>query len=441
MRRFLWFIYRYGLLAAVYKAFQRGYEPHGMGLCYLLRYGVCRVGAKVTIPTRRCFVVNRTLKSATDVDIVLTHGLGGGAESYLSHKISTAPPSRAIFVIKPTHSVGLYSVDLYLRDKKVIWFFVVGLEAFAGLAGRKCRIIINELVGWPTKGKVVCNETFSLLVGKLLVLKERLGAGIHYLLHDYYCICPKYTLVDPSGAYCRSEVDMERCPDCLRTMAWNEAVSSVRQWREDYLRLLAACEKVISFSKDSKERLQKCYRGLSVEVLPHELPVQLKQLSHIKELPLVIGVVGSLYPEKGLHIVKSLAEYISHVGRNDVRIKIVGTVPRNVVMPSNVDVHGHYDVQNLSAIIENEGINLAFVSSVCVETFSYVTKELIALGLPIVCFDLGAQRDHVASYSKGAIIPEISAKSTWDTILRLYDKVYGTGQLKVAENKEVGQNA
>lgn len=433
MRRFFWFIYRYGLLATMRKAFRRGYEPHSMGLCYLLRYGVRRVGAKIDIPTRKSLVVNRTLKSAAEVDIVLTHGLGGGADSYLSHKICNAPSNRAILVIKPTHSVGLYSVDLYVHGNKVVWFFVGGLTAFDGLAGRKCRIILNGLVGWPTRGKVVSNETFSRLVCELLSLKTRLGAEMVHLLHDYYCICPKYMLVDPSGTYCRSEVEMARCSNCLKMRAWNEAVSDVRQWREDYLRLLAVCEKVIAFSDDTKERIRKCYPRLSLEVIPHELPVQLKPLSHIKDCPLVIGVVGNLYHEKGLHIVKALAEYIYQIGRRDVRIKVVGKVPRNFVMPSNVDVHGRYDVQNLPAIIENEGINIAFVSSICVETFSYVTKELITLGLPIVCFDLGAQRQHVAAYSKGAISPEMTAVSAWETISRLYKRVYRVGESKDLE--------
>lgn len=425
MRRFFWFIYRYGLFATIRKAFRRGYEPHGMGLCYLLRYGVRRVGAQVDIPTRKGLAVNQALKSIAEVDIVLTHGRGGGAESYLSHKICNAPPSRAIFVIKPTHSVGLYSVELHLHGQKIVWFFVVGLEAFAGLAGRKCRIVVNDLVWWPTIGRAVSNESLFSIVSKLLLLKSRLDAELVFLLHDYYCICPKHTLLDENGAFCWPEAGMSRCDACLKALAGKGYGLSITQWRVAFGRLLSVCDEIIAFSEDTKKRVEKCYRNLSIEVIPHELPVKFEPLRTIRPSPMTIGVVGFLLPEKGPFMVKALAERLLELKRHDVRIKVVGAMQKGLDMPSNVDVLGVYDVRELPSILEREGVNVAFFPSICAETFSYVTKELIALGLPVACFDIGAQRDHVAAYSKGAIIPEITPESAWRTILELYEREFG----------------
>ena len=425
MRRFFWFIYRYGLLATMRKAFRRGYEPHGMGLCYLLRHGVRRIGAKIDIPTRKGWAVNQALWSATEVDIVLTHGFGGGAESYLSHKIFNAPPSRAIFVIKPTRSVGLYSVDLHLHGKKVVWFFVAGLEAFGGLVGRKCRIVVNELVWWPTIGRAVSNESLITIVSKLLVLKRLLGAELVFLLHDYYCICPKYTLLDENGAFCWPEAGRSRCDACLKAQARRGHGLSITQWRGAFERLLSACDEIVAFSEDTKKRVEKCYGNLSIKVIPHELPVKLDPLRTISPSPMTIGVVGFLLPEKGPFMVKQLAERLLELKRHDVRIKVVGAVQKGFDMPSNVDVLGRYDVRELPSILEREGVNVAFVPSILAETFSYVTKELIALGLPVACFDIGAQRDHVAAYPKGAVIPEITSESAWQTILKLYEREFG----------------
>jgi hypothetical protein len=46
----------------------------------------------------------------------------------------------------------------------------------------------------------------------------------------------------------------------------------------------------------------------------------------------------------------------------------------------------------------------------------------MALGLPLVCFDLGAPRDAVSRYDKGAVIPEMTVESAWKTIEGLRNK-------------------
>ena len=127
-------------------------------------------------------------------------------------------------------------------------------------------------------------------------------------------------------------------------------------------------------------------------------------------------------------MVRKLAELLWNTGRRDVSIRVVGNVPGTEKMPPNVKVSGGYDVKDLTSIVLREGINLMFFSSVWPETFSYVTKELIALGLPVACFDLGAQRDHVEAYAKGAVIPEMTAESAWRTLEQLYEKEHGTCQ-------------
>jgi hypothetical protein len=43
--------------------------------------------------------------------------------------------------------------------------------------------------------------------------------------------------------------------------------------------------------------------------------------------------------------------------------------------------------------------------SICPETFSYVTHELIKLNVPVFSFDLGAQGDAVRGYALGCLHP------------------------------------
>lgn len=422
-------LYRHGVRAAILKVFRRKKPPEGIGLVYFLLHWVHLAGRIWPLPSVKAFPLNSAVKKADDVDIVLTHGWGGGAETYLEHKIREAPRNRAVFVVHPSESSGnVLEGTLHFRGTN-IRFIAGGLSVFDGLMGKKCRIVLNELVRWPRIGAVVDDKTAAWLADSLIILKHRLGGEMVYLLHDYYCVCPKLTLMAPDGFYCRSEVSMARCGECLKApgpLELGQDGVSISGWRREFGRLLSECERVIAFSEDTRRRVKACHPDLDIEVVPHEMPVLPALATAVQSGHPTIGVVGNLYREKGEHVVQQLAHRLWETGRRDVAIKIVGTVSGTGKMPPNVEVLGKYEVKNLADIVRRSGINVMFFPSVVPETFSYVTRELLALGLPVACFDLGAQRDHVQAYSKGAIIPKMTAESAWRTIESLYGKEYGT---------------
>jgi glycosyltransferase involved in cell wall biosynthesis len=73
-------------------------------------------------------------------------------------------------------------------------------------------------------------------------------------------------------------------------------------------------------------------------------------------------------------------------------------------MPAAVHVHGSYQLEELGAIIEKHGIESWLIPSIWPETFSYATNEAIATGLPVFCFNLGAQADAVRKAANGVLL-------------------------------------
>ena len=424
-------LYRHGVWAAVRKVFRRKEPPKGIGLAYFLLHWVHRAGRIWPFPSVMAFPLNRAVKRAGAVDIVLTHGWGGGAETYLDQKIGEAPRNRAVFVVYPSESGGsVLEGALHFRGK-IVRFIAGGLSVFDGLRGKKCRSVLNELARWPRIGAAVGEKTAAWLADNLIDLKHRLGGEMVYLLHDYYCVCPKLTLVAPDGFYCRAEVSMARCGECLKApgpLELEKGGVNISAWRREFGRLLSECGRVIAFSEDTRRRVRACHPDLDIEVIPHEMPFLPAPVDSVKSGRPTIGVVGNLYREKGLCVVQQLARLLWETNRHDAAIKVVGTIPGTGEMPPNVEVLGKYKVNDLTDIVRRSGINVLFFPSVWPETFSYVTKELVALELPVACFDLGAQRDHVKAYAKGAIIPEMTAESAWQTLERLYEKEHGTCQ-------------
>ena len=83
-------------------------------------------------------------------------------------------------------------------------------------------------------------------------------------------------------------------------------------------------------------------------------------------------------------------------------------------------VTGPYRHEDLVDLIEANGINMFFFPSICPETFSYVTEEMIRLGVPIVAFDLGAPGERLRSYGNARLCGEVSARAALATLVAFH---------------------
>ena len=114
----------------------------------------------------------------------------------------------------------------------------------------------------------------------------------------------------------------------------------------------------------------------------------------------MIGIIGSISVQKGAQVVK---EMLARIDRDhpDVRVVVIGTLDIPVKSP-RLEVTGTYRHEDLPDLIEAQRINLFFFPSICPETFSYVTEEMIRMDLPIVAFDLGAPGERLRGYRQRA---------------------------------------
>jgi glycosyltransferase involved in cell wall biosynthesis len=157
-------------------------------------------------------------------------------------------------------------------------------------------------------------------------------------------------------------------------------------------------------------------------VVPHRVdfvPARLPVLDH--SAPLVIGVIGQISEQKGALVVQELLARIDR-DHPDVRVVVIGEIEIPIKSP-RLHVTGTYRREDLVELIEANRINLAFFPSICPETFSYVTEEMIRLELPIVAFDLGAPGERLRGYGKGRVCSEVSAESALSTLLGFHEEL------------------
>jgi glycosyltransferase involved in cell wall biosynthesis len=158
-----------------------------------------------------------------------------------------------------------------------------------------------------------------------------------------------------------------------------------------------------------------------VTVVPHVLEhVQLRRIGLKNPGWPVIGIVGAISRPKGADVVRSLADHISRTGAG-ARIVIIGTIEGGV-RRDVVTVTGPYLQAQLPDLLEAHGVNLGFFPSIWPETFSYVTEEMMKMGLPMLAFDLGAPGERVSKYAFGEVISAGEPQAILEALDKLYDR-------------------
>lgn len=387
---------RYGIAEALRLA-HSGWSrrPYGIGAVAWWRFGLRNP--------------SRLAKGASKVEVVLTMPGGGGAAMYLEKRLSAAPDALATFVVRPALDEGGRLVcEAYRGSHKLRKGLLRSLKDLECLAGRDVTVVVNELVQWHRywPENVTDERVLEKTVDAVLALKQALSAGLTFLAHDYFCICPRWTLTRDDGVYCADEFECVSCGDCLASgdpaFLYRGGVSVFR-WRQVFGRLLAAAEEVRVFSEDTQRRLLRVYPQLKTRCVPHVPNGPALRAPRLSKRPTVIGVFGPQTPSKGARQVAALADYLKKTGHADVRVVVVDRYVR----------------EELPDIVEREGINVAFFASVVPETFSYVTQELMMMQLPVVCFDLGAPAERIRKCGRGAVAKEMTAESVWQAILEV----------------------
>lgn len=364
---------------------------------------------------------NKSIRQSVEMDLLckyssgktilaFDHMLGGGATKYLENKKKQCLDEGDSFVIiRYDYLKNLYKINYYWKNDelklqykdpkdlpKVIEYLCVD------------EIWINELVTYP------------VLYDHLRYIRETAQKNeipVKMLFHDFFAVCPTINLLDNDDNYC-AVPDCMTCNKCLKENKSLQALDygTMEQWRDEWKTFLQSCKEVVVFSDSTKEIAEHTFGKLeNISVIPHQIgymPQIKKENKTTKTLN--IGLLGVLTKHKGGTIVAELAEKIERENL-DVRIKLIGTSCVDINSPvfSQTGAYTRGAIPRLT--LEND-IDVFLIPSIWPETFSYTTEEIMKMGMPIMCFDIGAPAERVKKYDKGIIIPAISAESVYQTI-------------------------
>ncbi len=328
------------------------------------------------------------------VPIYLAHSLGGGAESDLQRRIGEVQDRGGAAIVLRVGGARRWQVELCWNGRVQ----AAGSDDFALL----------ETLLHPVETRRI---VYSCGVGdrdpieipdRLLTLKRGEEDRLEVLFHDFFPVSPSYTLLDGAGVF--SGVPEADSPDPVHNARRPGGKTvPLAAWRAAWGRLIEAADEVVVFSRDSGAHVQAAFAQAKPVLRPHPLLVEVPRVTPPRSGRQVIGVLGNIGYHKGAVVVVDLARALERQGRTG--LVLIGTMAPDFALPASAHQHGAYRVGEIPALVARYGITDWLIPSIWPETFSFTTHEALATGLPVWCFDLGAQAEAARAAPNGHVLP------------------------------------
>lgn len=356
------------------------------------------VRADPTLYSRMRLDAARLVRALNAPVVFITHAWGGGIETYLDSKrkeldrlgrphITVVLRDRSFVSIETSDNPYLFIPNISALDLRLDFDFFCDL-----LKDLKPSLLhVNSFAGldWPQHAA-------------LLDFIENSGINYRYIGHDYSSISRFYHLTRPDNVY-------RGLPDWRELETWSHMIEHGpvdicrnEERRKAYGTFLSGAECVEFPSLAARKVLETFYSDFKTEIVPHEetfeTAVRATRRPHDGKLRIAsIGAIGS---HKGSDVLLALAR--DAVARKlDIEYSIIGYSDQDDAMKAaGVEVTGAYSSKEEAIeYLQEIQPDLIFIASVWPETYCYTLSIPLALKVPFMVFDLGAQGERAAEVS------------------------------------------
>lgn len=233
-----------------------------------------------------------------------------------------------------------------------------------------------------------------------IINKYKLNASI--TLHDFYSICPTINLLYEGRTFC-GILENKDCAKCLN-LSLKLHNNILDGWHKDWERLFASVNNIIVPSEDTKRRISTVYKNINIKVIEHGIDMESYDCSRKHSNKIFnVAYVGVLSNHKGLYIFKDL---LKSKGKN-IKFHLFGYSEDKKMNRSkgNYIYHGKYNRQTLAKQLNTNNIDLVCFLQIWPETYSYTVQEVIASGIPMISYDIGAGADRIKANNLGWVVP------------------------------------
>lgn len=338
------------------------------------------------------------------IPVYIGHAMGGGAEHDLQDRILAEKNAGRSVVVLRVGQGHRWKLEL-----------ITPLGTTQGLTN-DIELIVHLISRLPNLRLV-----YSCAVGdrdpvELPSVILRLAAERHeidVLFHDFFPISPNYTLLDKDGIYrgvpVASNPSARYVSHCIERPGGRSV--PLEDWQNAWGKLLTAATTIKVFSNSSRDIVVEAYpcAKKAIQVVPHRMASSVPKIALAPgniDRP-TIAVLGNIGFHKGAAIIQRLSRDLARSRAAD--LVVIGRIDPAFPLSRGTVVHGSYELRDLPGLVKRYGINCWLIPSIWPETFSFTTHEALATGMPVFCFDLGAQADAVrtavSSGAAGEVLP------------------------------------
>jgi len=251
-----------------------------------------------------------------------------------------------------------------------------------------------------------------------------------WTIHDYHTICPRIQLIGADAVYC-GEPEPAACNTCLSRLGDDQGrrvTESITVWRERFHRHLNGARRVFAPSEDVARRIARYIPGLRLAIRPHFENLKSPGTLAIRLLPgepVRVVVLGAIVRVKGSERLLACARD-ARARRLPLEFHIVGSTDRNAQFAGlpNLHIAGPYRDSEVFERLAAARCHLAFLPTLCPESFMYTLSIVMAAGFYTMCYDLGAQADRVRAWGCGKTLPlDLDPPAINDAILEAAQKL------------------
>lgn len=350
--------------------------------------------------------------------LFLNHSLGGGTQSYQQVQIQHYLEKDRVYsatILADGCSFVVYEHELQKN--------INGKEIARFDYNKMTEIEYRHLIKALAIDDIFINHLLGFHFPDFLDWNQKCGIPYMVFLHDFYCVCPRYNLINDKGTYCHAEKSEKVCRNCLKNHCLVRAID-VHTWRKKMGDFLAGAYEIRVPSQNTADIVHSYYPNLLLDVREHELSPSLHktyQKSFEQDKIKTIVVLGAIGFEKGVDIVYGLKKIIEQQ-HAPVRLVVIGyTSKQNKAYKSasgHFEITGPYDPLKISDLLAEKRACLVIIPSIWPETFSYTTGEAIASGYPVIVFNIGAPAERVKRENAGVVVSEINVDAMWKAISR-----------------------
>ncbi|MEE3624828.1 glycosyltransferase [Nitrospirillum sp. BR 11752] len=381
------------------------------------------IAADPLLPARRALDLAWAQSLGPRNCLVVCPALGGGTDRFVNDQVATLTAEGVGVVVlraegwqQPVTERG----DIGQAKPPRVFLEIPDMPQLRSLVYKGAAGLPQLMLDLRTLG--VDRMVVHHVMGVPSILLDMLAGQWPYEVyaHDYVWICPRINLVDGSDRYC-GEPPVSVCETCVLSNGHrlHPTDLSVAAWRRSMAAFLARARRVVCPTQDTARRLtthlaplamaQSPGATIPVVVRPHpdlEVPPVPLRADPAYPSAVRVAVLGAIGMVKGYDVLLDCARDAQ--ARNlPLEFLVVGYTQDDTPLleTGRVRVAGRYSPEEAPDLLRASQSHLGFLPSIWPETWSYTLTEMLAAGLTVAAFDLGAQAERLRHHGRGMLMP------------------------------------